>query len=411
MVTALAVAASSAHAEKKRKKKRHRTGVFTIGDWNGDLTVRARAVAGALSGRSTLRTNGVLVDGEVATTPAIERGRWRLELPLEIGHRETPGAELRETRGALDLEARWRRGPRFRIENRAGLRAVWRPDWLDEYQPGAGGLMTTDRYSHWDRRLETAVAAIPVRHQHARLALAYERVDHAEDPTYDPIDAPTHLVPGDHDQVGLDGSWRYLGDGWSVRGGFELERERWFHAYSRDAGTGLTHAGTGGPPPNPLYREISFEPSAGGELDLLGERLELSASYGYLIVSDRYQGYYSSRAHHPELDVAWKQGGLELHAGFDALVRAYGPGSYAPGVDHPPLDDGGDRRVDRKLSTRLRARWAVGRQWAVVAAGEMTQRRTNFPDYVPGVFPDTRAYDIRWDYTNWELTAGIEVTR
>jgi hypothetical protein len=46
----------------------------------------------------------------------------------------------------------------------------------------------------------------------------------------------------------------------------------------------------------------------------------------------------------------------------------------------------------------------------VIADADVMRRDTNLPDYVPGVFPVTRAYDIRWDYTNWEATAGIEVT-
>ena len=38
------------------------------------------------------------------------------------------------------------------------------------------------------------------------------------------------------------------------------------------------------------------------------------------------------------------------------------------------------------------------------------KRDTNFPDYVPGVYPPTapRPYDIRWDYTNWSVLGGVE---
>jgi len=343
----------------KKHKKKKAPPAFHIGTWDGDIEARGAAVGGALSGRSTLRTRGGVVGVEAEATPALERDRWRLELPLTVGHRETPGTELRETRGGLDLEARWRRSPRLRVETAAGVRVVWRPGWLDEYQPTAGGLMTTDRYSHWDQRLSAAVVGIPVRHHHAKLEAWYRRVDHADDPSYDPIDAPTHLVPGDHDAIGLDGRWRYHGHGWKLGGQAELSRERWFQAYSRDAGTGLTHAGPGGLPPNPLYREVTFEPAALGSLELAGGAFDLGVSYGYQIVSDRFEGYYSSRAHHPELDLGWEHGKLELDLDVDLYLRTYGPDSYAAGPDHPALEGGASRRDDRKLLVKARTRWAA----------------------------------------------------
>jgi hypothetical protein len=34
-------------------------------------------------------------------------------------------------------------------------------------------------------------------------------------------------------------------------------------------------------------------------------------------------------------------------------------------------------------------------------------RRTNFPDYVPRVFPASRTYDVHWDYDNVWVFGGV----
>ncbi len=35
-------------------------------------------------------------------------------------------------------------------------------------------------------------------------------------------------------------------------------------------------------------------------------------------------------------------------------------------------------------------------------------RRTNFPTYVPGVYPAPQDYDIDWSYENYVVEAGVE---
>ncbi len=35
-------------------------------------------------------------------------------------------------------------------------------------------------------------------------------------------------------------------------------------------------------------------------------------------------------------------------------------------------------------------------------------RDTNYPDYVPGILPATRFYDIQWSYTNVQVLVGIQ---
>jgi hypothetical protein len=152
---------------------------------------------------------------------------------VSLGHRETPGASERETRGGLDLDARYKAGPDFRLDLEGGLRFSNRPGWLDEYQPTPTGLGPTDRYGHLDLRLGAAITAIPLRHQHLRVGLRYTHLDYVDDPAYNAVDAPTHLVPGDRSEVTLDVSWRHFGDGY---------KSTWPAATSSSAPTSATRS-------------------------------------------------------------------------------------------------------------------------------------------------------------------------
>lgn len=405
-------ATADAPVKKKRKRARAAPADFRVGSWRGTVDAEAEVVGGALSGRSTLRERGGVVEAGADVEPALERGRWRLALPVALAHRETPGATQRETRGGLAIDARYKTGPRFRLDLDGGLKFAHRPDWLDEYQPTATGLGTTDRYSHLDLHVGGAVTVLPARHQHVRIALGYTDLDYADDPDYDAIDAPTHLVPGDRGELDLDASWRWFGDGWKAGAAVAFEDQHDDANYARDAGDGQTHAGAGGPPPNPLYHELDVEPSVGAELDLAGGDLELGADVGYAIVSDRYQGYYSRRGVHPEVHARYQGERLGLKLSAEALFATYGDGSYASdGTPERPALESGTRRADRRLAARASVRYQLGGHLAIVGGAEAVRRDTNFPDYVPNVFPASRAYDVRWDYTTWELTAGLSASR
>ncbi len=399
-------------AGKRHRRARHERTDFRLGGWRGTVAAGAELRGGALSGRTTLREDGTLIELGADVEPAIERGRWRLGLPVSLDHRETPGAHQRETRGGLDVDARYKTGPDLRLDLEAGLRFSHRPGWLDEYQPTAAGLGTTDRYGHLDLRIGAAIAAIPLRHQHVRAALRLTSLDYVDDPAYDAVDSPTHLVPGDRTEVTIELSWRHFGDGYKVGAGLDFEDQHDDDNFARDAGDGQTHAGAGGPPPNPLYHEIDVEPSVGAEVDLQGGDLELGADIGYAIASDRYQGYYSRRGFHPQVHASLTHAKLTARLSAEARFATYGDGSYASDgtPERPPLESG-TRRADRKLSARLSGGYRLGGHLELVAGAEVAQRDTNFPDYVPGVVPSTRQYDVAWDYTNWEATVGLRVSR
>ncbi len=401
----VALTASPVWAKKKRKKKKPEPAAWTFA-----LAAEAEVVAGALSGHGTIREGGGFVRASAEATPSLKRRWLTLELPVSIEDRETVGTHLPERSGDLDAELELRQGPRLRGSVHGGIAATWRPDWPDPYQPLAGGeLGATSRQSHWDREVGAEIAGIPLRHQHARLQYDHTIVDYDDDDAYDPIDAPTHLVPGDHTDDELEASWKHHADSWKLGGSVELLWERWSKAYARDAGTGLTHAGTGGPPPNPLQRTFTITPAVVGEVTL--GRVEVSAEYGVAFSDDLYAGYYSYIEQRPELGVETPlPGGLHLEAEAALRWRRYGANSYAPEPPDRPALDFGERRSDRAFDLDVDLRRSIARHVDAVAGLDLRIRRTNYPDYVPGVYPQNRTYDIDWDYDDVTVWLGVAWT-
>lgn len=361
-------------------------------------------------GRSTRPDTYAVIEASAEATPRFEWRWFRLSVPLEIAHHQTFGASLAELSGSGGVELRFRLGPELRIEAGGGVEGEWRPDWPDQYQPLANGdLAATDRYSNWTRGGGGRIAFIPIRHQHVDLSYRYELTDYADDPAFDPIDEPTHLVPSDHEEHSFGVGWHHHDDDFEVGGGLDAAYRQYFFAFARDAGTGSTHAGPGGPPPNPLQEELELEPYADVEFELAGDRLEIEVSYGHEILIDTFQGYESYQGPHPELAFEWRAtDALRLEADFDFKYRVYGSGSYAEGPGHPPLEEG-ERRYDLRFTPGIEMTWKFAEAWAITAELEYTMRRTNFPDYAPGVFPASRQYAIQWDYDNFRAVAGIEL--
>lgn len=330
-----------------------------------------------------------------------------LATSLAIADREAFQGELTERSGKAELELTLRTSNRLRVTLSTEGRVTSRPDWPDLYQPrGDGTLGPTDRFSHLDVGGGLALTAIPIAHWHTHLDLAATRRDYVTDPMYS-LSRPTHIPPKDHVEMSAKADVRYFGEGWKAGGGIDIGYRSYASIYARDAGTGLTHAGAGGPPPNPLYRVATFEPQLDGDLDLAGGAGELDASYGYEIVNDLFQGYYTYRGHHPKAKLRWRFGQVEITIKTELAWRTYGKDSYAMGSNHPALTFG-DRRVDRRWSASLTPRYAVTRALAITGDVDYSIRRTNFPDYVPGLFPDTQEYDIAWNYQNLVATVGVE---
>ena len=216
-----------------------------------------------------------------------------------------------------------------------------------------------------------------------------------------------HLTPDDRFHHELDVDWMHHGKRFKVGGGARADDERYLWVFSRDAGSGYTHAGPGGDPPNPLQEIVEVEPFARYEWGRVKDPVSLDLEYGYEIQLDRFEGYYSYRGHHPSFDIDVDVGDkTKLSAGTDLYLRRYGDGSYAPVGSHPPLDYG-DRRVDRKVIATFDAGRALSDRLSVGLESRVAVRRTNFPGYEPGVYPAGRLYDIDWNYLNWAVAAGL----
>ena len=398
---ALADEGTLTEPEQPAKKKTKRRS-----DERGSVSAGAEATTGVLTGEGTVRDTGGFVRVEASVRPRLDQDRWRFDLPVELVDRETVGAAFPERSGDAEARARWRRDRRLRATVEAGAAGTWRPNWPDPYQPLGGGMLAaSSRRSHLDVHAGAGVDWVPMGDH--RVALDYEvtRVDYADDDSFDPIDEPTHLVPADHLSHELDGSWTLDRDRWKAGVELGLRYRAYAKLYARDAGTGLTHAGAGGAPPNPLQRTLLFEPAAVFERAL--GRGELRLSYALPVQRDLFEGYYSYLEHHPEVDLELAAGRTTVEISADLRWRTYGAGSYAEDPPDHPMLDWGDRRSDRTVAAGAALRRPLTGALDLVGGAALRVRRTNFPDYTPGVFPASRTYDIDWDYDDVTIWAGV----
>ena len=123
----------------------------------------------------------------------------------------------------------------------------------------------------------------------------------------------------------------------------------------------------------------------------------------YIAQVDTFEGYYSYTAPSPfvQLQVTPAE---PLSIGLRGEVRpmTFGPNSKANTED-------GKRLQDTRYGVKGDVKYRLREGLSVVAEASWTKRDTNFPDYVPGVYPSaTSLYDIKWDYTNTMVTAGVE---
>jgi hypothetical protein len=362
--------------------------------WHWDLS----AAAGGFSGQKTRTDAGGLLVVDAGVEPSYASGALTLKLPVSVVHRQTVDATLSETRGHAAVEPTWRLGKALKVGAEAGLLGVFRPDWPDQYQREANGNMpATDRYSFLSWRVGANLYAQPAPHQHLRLRYRLESVTYQRDPAFDPA-TPMHLTPRDHVAHQLQASWRRLQPTWALA--LRLDTE-----FRRDSVYLARRAGTGGSSGNPEQSLNDYEPSVELELRRLGGLADLSLRYGYEIRVDTFQGYYSFTGHHPaaKLEVPLAKG-IDGRLSLEAWLRTYGPDSKTNTED-------GARLYDRKVRAAAALEWALGQELSLVGKASWTHRTTNYPDYVPGVFPATRFYEIAWDYDNLEALVGVRWRR
>lgn len=372
------------------------------------LQVKARldAAAGGLTGYQVRRESGALAAVAAGVELIWALGALTVEVPLQLGHRQTFGARLQETRGRAAFDLSWKLARGLRASASARLGGAWRPGWNDLYQPlGGGAFVATSRYSYLEPQLAAGLRYSALRDHTFSLRYELHRPDYLDDPSFAPVDEPTHLVPSDHLRHEVVAAWLY--DLGAVELGGRLEGAARYDQFliARDAGTGRTHAGAGGEPANPLQVLYALEPVLEAELSVA--RVVLQARYGFEVVVDAFQGYYSFTGHHPRLRARWAAtDALALRVTGELWAREYGPNAYAAGTSRPPLDFG-TTRSDRRGVLSLDGELRVSPELFLTLEVEGTSRETNFPDYVPFVFPRTRGYDIDWDYSHLRAAIGV----
>ncbi len=366
------------------------------------LDLTAGTYGGAFDGLGVRRESGGLAVVEASGSPELRGDAWRLEAPFRVAHRETFGADLSETTGAIALEPWYQASPGVRLGLEGGVLGAHRPDWPDLYQrdPGTGALAPTDRYGYLAWRAGARLYARPARHQHLRASYRYSSYDYVEDPVFDEVLEPMHLTPRDRAEHQLDASWRYHEKTWAFGARVDYTRRHYTTLQARDARTGATPDPTTGER-NPDQELSIYEPSAEIELERLEGRLDLSFRYGLEVQDDAYQGFYSYTGHHPRVQVKYAASDrLSLEAALEGWYRTYGANGSTR------LESGTDRTDSR---TRLRGELGYRIAGGLSARGEVewVKRTTNYRDYVPAPL-GTSDYDIRFDYTNLSVLAGLQ---
>lgn len=402
-------------APASKKKKRKRNGKHKsqrdVESWSLSLPGAASMSSGYLHGLTYRAVSTPVVVSDVKLRPGYGNKIWEFTLPVNLTQRSTFAESLDQTEGGVALKVESKQVPRLTLGAAAEVLGAFRPSWPDPYQPQTDGSLTkTDRHSYYERSLRVEAVARPARRNWLAAGYQYSLVAYEQDPAFDAFDAPSHLVPGDHERHQLELYWRFLKKPFKLEVGAQGFLRQSFFFFARDAHTGATHAGRGGAPPNPLQETRGIEPEISVRWRSWAERWTLSGTYGYAVVEDTFQGYYSSASHHVELVSAHRLGRtLRLEVAGEGWLLKYGPRSYREGPGHPPLTSG-DRRFDRRLQLRTEASAPLGHNLVAELQAKWVVRETNFPAYRPGIFPASRSYDIEWNYENVLVLLGLKYT-
>lgn len=354
-----------------------------------------RAVGGAFDGMGVRTDSGGVGILQLDLTPKFRSGQRTIEVPLRLDHRQTFGASLDETVLGAGVDV-VQRDARAESGWLAGASYTLRPNWPDLYQPdGMGGLGTTDRYSHFQGLLGWHYWAKLGDGRNARVKVRYLHTVYPRDPNYDAATSVVHLAPRDNGTLKVDTSYRVVKKGYAYAVRLDGYFRQDFVLLAKNAGTGGTSRS------NPKERLLGIEPQA--EIELRSAAADVGVGLGYVAQVDTFAGYYSYTAPNPfvHLKIA-PRSALSADLRAEAELRSFGPNSKSDTED-------GKRLRDTRYTVKGDVRYRLVDGFSLVAEGSWTKRDTNFRDYVPGVYPSiTSLYDIKWDYTNTMVTAGVE---
>lgn len=409
-----ASSSSQAPAKKGKTKKKRAKGARVKTKpaldpfaWRFALDVEGGVGAGAFTGQGVRATPGIFASSRVEAEPKVEWWILEASVPTKLQHRKTFLAALDETETELGGTIGVKPWKQFRFFLDGGVDLLVRPRWPDLYQPVGDDLLASDRFGHLDQTFAARVMSTPFAHHHARLKYRYTLRDTPKDPAFDAILRPNHLTPLDRDEHRIDASWRWLGERLHLGIGADAYRRQYFFVFARDAKTGRTHAGPGGPGPNPLLVLMGLDVESEAAFHIVKDVLTVTIEPSIGFVGDPFQGYQTSFVAEAKVGIeATLPDGITLDASTSATSRLYGEDAYAAGAGHPPLD-WGTRREDRRVGLSLAGMVPLARDVSVILRGSVVSRRTNLPDYVPGVFPAGAAYDVARDYVEGSAFAEL----
>lgn len=383
--------------------------------WTLTVPVNGEVWSGYREGLGLRPEAGAVVGFETRIRPRLRsRKGLRVDSDLRYSQRDGVDAAFAERRFRGGLTVSYPVLGSTRASATGQYRRVSRPGWLDLYQPDPGSAgqdwLTTDRYGY-----STYGGSVAVDHtlsKRLKLGLSAGVRDRTavQDPNFDGILDPNHLTPTDRRRWVLKTyfSGRSRRKIWRYRTGLSLAKTDWRYRFSRDAGTGKTHAGPGGEPANPLYGTRTIRLRHRSSFWLKAIKARLIATGGLARVEDLSDGYYTGDD--LELGLLTRVRpvrGVVVSMGGKVRWRRYGEDSYAEGGSHPALDDG-TRRVSRRVEANARLAYAFwSRRVTVFGEGSRIWRETNFPDYTPRVYPAARDYRIDWDADTWQMRVGL----
>lgn len=407
-------------------------------NWQFVFPLKVSTGAGYQKGEGVITDSGAVLSVAAEVSPGILLKNRKLLLAVGAVYSQ------RNTFGFTMFQRDVEGGPAFRVRPNSKLDFggetlvgyVDKPRWPDPYQPelvndeSTGKLLRTDRNSYFFTELEGYFKIKFHPKFSGEIYGGYNYRNNVEDPNYSEADAPTHLVPGDKDRfrggLNFTGStperfWRFSLD---VR----LDWTRYAKTYSRDAKTGLTHAGSPDEA-NPLqqFRELRFRQR--NSLKLVKDVLKLVLIGEYTHNKDLFEHYYTWNKVDGSIRLKWTPTSRWLfEAGYGIGYQRYSKNGYQKtespsplsadvdpkdvdpekGDSHPALDNGDSIRTELRHDVDARIEMALWvTQLKLYIEGDVSKNRTNFPDYEVNVFPSSRQYTIDWDYLNFEVLGGI----
>ena len=390
--------------------------------WRFLMPTEVEAGAGYLFGDGIQTEKGPVIVANLGIEPhfTFRKRKLKLGLTADYRSRESIGFSLAERHlyGGPFVDVRFKKKYTLSIFAEAGEKV--RPNHPDPYQPEldadgerTGRLLPTDRFSYFHASGGATLSVKFQKRLSGKVYGEYAYHNNAEDPSYDAVDSPTHLVPGDRDRaragMGLTGYvgeriWRYLLD---VR----LDWTRYSDTVARDAKTGMTHAAPGGEPSNPMQRFLRIRIRERNSFRLYKRVLKGIVAADYTRNIDTFEGYYTWNQVSADIGLDFVPlRMLHLEAAYALEYRRYTEDGYQESGNHPPLDNGDTIRSSLSHSVKGEIDVALGFDaLRLFVEGSWEKKDTNFPDYEPGVFPSSAEYRINWDTLNYLIVGGVRL--